>query len=149
MQNQDARVVHSLLPVVARWAEQDKGMLLLACAILGMQANAQTITQIIDATGDGHGNTLDEASGVAIDESGNAYVSGFASDNVFRITPEGIITEIIDESGDGRGNTLDRAVVVVEGRPEPGAPYRFESRPLPGRDWLERVFPPSPAEPEN
>lgn len=40
-------------------------------------------------------------------------------------------------------------LVVVEGRPEPGAPYRFESRPLPGRDWLERVFPPSPAEPES
>ncbi len=28
MQNLDSRVEHSLLPVVARWAEQDKGMLL-------------------------------------------------------------------------------------------------------------------------
>ncbi len=28
MQNLDSRVEHSLIPVVARWAEQDKGMLL-------------------------------------------------------------------------------------------------------------------------
>ena len=48
-----------------------KFLLLLACAISGIQLNAQTITQIIDSTGDGHGNTLDEASGIAIDQSGN------------------------------------------------------------------------------
>lgn len=67
------------------------------------------ITEIIDASGDGAGNALDEPASVAIDELGNVYIAGFGSDNVFRITPAGVITEIIDETGDGAGNALDAA----------------------------------------
>jgi len=45
------------------------------------------ITEIIDATGDGTGNTLDETWGVAVDSSGNVYVGGRGSDNAFKIAP--------------------------------------------------------------
>ena len=66
-----------------------------------------TITEIIDSTGDGAGNTLDGPKGIAVDGSGNVYVTGEGSDNAFKITPGGVITEIIDATGDGAGNTLD------------------------------------------
>ncbi len=65
------------------------------------------ITEIIDAAGDGSGNTLDIPTGIAVDGSGNVYVTGFVTDNAFKITPGGVITEIIDATGDGAGNTLD------------------------------------------
>ncbi len=44
---------------------------------------------------------------VAADTSGNVYVVGNGSDNVFQIAPGGAITEIIDTTGDGVGNALD------------------------------------------
>ncbi len=47
-------------------------MLLLVAPTLG----AQTITEIIDATGDGGGNTLGSPFGIAVDGSGNVYVTG-------------------------------------------------------------------------
>jgi hypothetical protein len=34
------------------------------------------------------------------------FVSGYDSDNVFKVTPAGVITEIADASGDGLGNPL-------------------------------------------
>ena len=71
---------------------------LLACAatiVLAPIANAQ-ITEIIDSSGDGAGNTLDcgnsTACDVAVDGLGNDYVAAFNSDNVFRITPGGTIS---------------------------------------------------------
>ena len=64
------------------------------------------ITQIIDATGDGGGNLLDGTRGVAVDASGNVYVTGLYSDNAFQISPSGTISEIIDSTGDG-GSGLD------------------------------------------
>ncbi len=66
-------------------------------------AAAGTITQIIDATGDGMGNTLDGASGIAVDGAGNAYVVDSPTDSAFKITPNGTITQIIDADGDGMG----------------------------------------------
>ncbi|MBW2291749.1 MAG: NHL repeat-containing protein [Deltaproteobacteria bacterium] len=66
-----------------------------------------TITQIIDATGDGAGNSLTRPDGVAVAPNGNVYVVGSTSDNVFEITPGGVITQIIDATGDGAGNALD------------------------------------------
>ena len=39
-----------------------------------------------------------------MDVSGNVFVAGSLSDNVFEITPGGFITKIIDETGDGSGN---------------------------------------------
>ena len=44
------------------------------------------VTQIIDATGDGAGNGLDVAHGIVVDGAGNAYVTGHASHNAFKIT---------------------------------------------------------------
>jgi hypothetical protein len=52
------------------------------------------------------GNTLSEPWGIATDGSGNVFVAGVRSGNVFKITPGGAITEIIDRSGDGTGNTM-------------------------------------------
>ena len=39
-------------------------------------------------TGDGAGNTLFGPNLVAVDTSGNAYVTGLFSDNVFKVTPQ-------------------------------------------------------------
>jgi len=73
------------------------------------------IREIIDAFGD-HGGitTLVATSGVAVDASGNVFVAGYLSDNMWKITPAGVITLIIDSGGDLAGNTLDgpRGVTV-------------------------------------
>ena len=65
-----------------------------------------TPVEIIDAIGDGSGNTLSSVEGIATDSSGNVFVTGAISNNVFQITPGGTITQIIDSTGDGT-NTLD------------------------------------------
>ena len=83
------------------------GMFLLWSSTFLMPVHGQTITEIIDATGDGGGNTMSFARGIAVDGSGNAFVGGATSDNVFKITPGGTITQIIDATGDGGGNVLD------------------------------------------
>ena len=62
-------------------------------------AHAQTITQIIDVTGDGAGNTLSGSRGIAVDGAGNVYVTGADSDNAFKITPAGLITKILVATG--------------------------------------------------
>ncbi len=93
--------------------------LLAACAALFLLAPIAAlgaITEIIDATGDGGGNTLSAPIGTAVDGSGNVYVAGFSSHNAFKITPGGLITEIIDSTGDGMGNTLSQAYgMAVDG----------------------------------
>ncbi|MDG2304655.1 MAG: hypothetical protein P8R42_08340 [Candidatus Binatia bacterium] len=63
-------------------------------------------TEIIDATGDGLGNTLDNPVAIAVDGADNVYVAGRGSHNAFQVTPLGVVTEIIDATGDGGGNTL-------------------------------------------
>ncbi|MEZ5215136.1 MAG: SBBP repeat-containing protein [Ilumatobacteraceae bacterium] len=40
---------------------------------------------------------------VTVDSSGNVYVAGQGSNNVFRVSPGGGVTEIIDSTGDGAG----------------------------------------------
>ena len=76
----------------------------------------EKITEIIDASGDGAGNPLDGSISIAVDGAGNVYVTGYDSDNAFRITPAGTITKIVDASGDGTGNTLDGSHgVAVDG----------------------------------
>ena len=65
-----------------------------------------TITEIINADGDGNGKTLDNPNSIAVDNSGNVYVVGGATDptpNAFKIATDGTITQIIDASGDGNG----------------------------------------------
>ena len=89
----------------------------LAVSALGSgRAAAQTITEIIDATGDGTGNGLEEPEGIAVDAAGNAYVTGRITNNAFKITPAGVITEIIDATGDGGGNACARSGLRVSTR---------------------------------
>jgi hypothetical protein len=40
------------------------------------------------------------------DDTGNVFVTGFVTNNAFKVTPGGVITEIIDATGDGLGNGL-------------------------------------------
>ncbi len=89
----------------------------LDLAVLPVNVMAQgDITEIIDASGDGAGNPLDGSISIAVDGAGTVYVTGYDSDNAFRITPAGKITEIIDASGDGAGKTLDGSHgVAVDG----------------------------------
>ena len=42
-----------------------------------------------------------------MDSVGIVYVAGSHSDNVFQITPGGVITQVIDSTGAGGGATLD------------------------------------------
>ncbi|MCA9253031.1 MAG: thrombospondin type 3 repeat-containing protein [Phycisphaerales bacterium] len=65
------------------------------------------ITELMDATGDGQGNTLGRPQAIAVDDEGNVYVGASHSKNVFMIAPSGNVTEILDESGDGNGHTLN------------------------------------------
>jgi len=81
------------------------GAVFLAMPLLAPAAGRAQITQLIDATGDGT-NPLAVGSAVATDGAGNAFVSGFGTDNAFKITPGGAITQIIDSTGDGT-NGLD------------------------------------------
>ena len=94
------------MPPILAAAIQILAALGLFVCVLPSAAAAQTITEIIDDTGDGGGNLLDVPLGIAVDSSGNVYVTGVGFNNVFRITPGGTITEIIDSSGDGEGNSL-------------------------------------------
>ena len=95
------------------------GTAITALGVIGTYpgaAQSKIITQIIDSTGDGGGNTLSSPGGIAVDGSGNVYVIGRDSDNAFQIDPKGVITEIIDSTGDGAGNTLDNPFgVAVDG----------------------------------
>jgi len=62
-------------------------MLTLLAVLLGTLASvaqARTITQIIDATGDGT-NPLNDPYSIAVDSSGNVYVTGEDSNNAFKI----------------------------------------------------------------
>jgi hypothetical protein len=59
------------------------------------------------------GNTLEEPYAIAVEDSGNAYVAGYSSDNAFRITLDGVITQIIDATGDGMINELERSYGIA------------------------------------
>ena len=101
---------------------------IMRCFALGLAVvlgssigNAQIITEIIDATGDGTvtlagvpAHPLDGPGDIAVDGLGNVYVVGGSS--VFKITPGGVITQIIDANGDGAGNELySPSGVAVDG----------------------------------
>ena len=87
-----------------------RGVLLwvpILCSIAPIAlATHPEITQILDFSGDGAGNSLLMPRPIALDPAGNLFVAGVFSDNVFRIAPNGLTTEIIDATGDGLGNPL-------------------------------------------
>ena len=84
-----------------------------------------TITQIMDSSGDGSGNTLGTPLAVVADSAGNIYVGGgFGSDNVFKINTPGTcstggtpctITEIMDATGDSTNALSQVGALGVDG----------------------------------
>ncbi len=95
------------------------GCVSLVFAVLGLTSDATAqITEIIDGSGDGAGNSLIRPRGVAVDDSGNFYLAGFASDNVFRVTEGGVVSVLLDINGprdvavDGVGNVFVAACGV-------------------------------------
>jgi len=72
------------------------------------------MTQIIDATGDGAGNTLNGVLDMTVDAAGNVVVTGTGS-NTFRITPTGVITRIINTTNVGTGTSSDGVTVRSAG----------------------------------
>ena len=55
-----------------------KKLLALSASVILLTASdsSAVITEIIDSTGDGLGNTLNAAVGVVVDSHGNVYVTG-------------------------------------------------------------------------
>ena len=84
---------------------------------LSEAAGAQTVTRIIDSSGDA-ANVLTSPRGIAVETtvegSANVYVTGFFSNNAFKITPDGTITEIIDETGDGTNSLNGPEDIAVD-----------------------------------
>jgi hypothetical protein len=86
-----------------------------------VKLHAGSATVVLDASGDGAGNVFDCADpnffcDLAIDAADNLYVAGQASDNVFRISPGGVVTTMIDATGDGAGHPFSfPGQVAVDG----------------------------------
>jgi len=74
----------------------------------GSDDDSSPVDVIIDESGEGLGQTLAFPLRTIVDPAGNIYVSGYSSDNVFKITPLGVITEIFDATGDS-ANACERA----------------------------------------
>jgi len=84
---------------VARWMT----CLSLWLALLAPSALNAQISEIIDSTADG--GFL--APAIAVDSSGNVYVTASPADKAFKITPGLSTSVIIDSTGDAGGNGLD------------------------------------------
>ncbi len=79
----------------------------------GRAAAQFLITEIIDVTGDGAGNVLDNPASIAVDGVGNVYVAGDGTDNAFRITPAGVITEITTVRATARATVSSTARAIA------------------------------------
>lgn len=82
------------------------GCTLEGCSGTGPQPDSPGIYPIVGPAGNGT-HPLDRTRAVAIDDDGTAYVTGFASDNVLKVTPGGAISQILDATGDGQGHGCD------------------------------------------
>ena len=82
------------------------GISLVALATASAWAGPTFVT-LLGQQGDGMGNLFTAGQGIAVDSNGNTFASAIFSENVFRISPGGIVTEILDSSGDGSGNNLN------------------------------------------
>lgn len=85
---------------MSRWASVNT-CVLLVCA-LSPVGHGQTITEIIDHTGDGGGQgyMFRRPLGIVAGANGNVYVTS-SFGGLFKITPEGMITQIISNFDDG------------------------------------------------
>ena len=64
-------------------------------------ASTGTVSQILDATGDGAGHALTSPGGIGVDTAGNVYVTS-SNDTVFKISSgSGIVARALTSSGDG------------------------------------------------
>jgi hypothetical protein len=70
----------------------------LALHLSGAPSDALIVTEIVDQTGDGEGNGLDQPWDIALDSAGNGFVSSVTgpTSSVFRIGPGGTVTEYED-----------------------------------------------------
>ncbi len=80
-------------------------MIIVALALVLVAAIpwAQGISQVVGPDGDDLGNKLDGASDVAVDTAGTIYVTGYNSNNAFKITPAGAISTSSTAQGMARG----------------------------------------------
>lgn len=65
---------------------------------------------ILDGSG---GGLLEGPSALALDAAGNVYVTGFLSDNVVRVDPDGGATQILGPAGDLQGHPLAQPTSVA------------------------------------
>lgn len=86
--------------------------LLLLCFMV-QTGSAQESSIIIDETGGGLGDMWGPAA-VAVDASGNVYVAGSHTNNLFKIAPDGTVTQLLDSNGDGSNSYFKSVGVAVD-----------------------------------
>ena len=82
----------------------------LTLAVCTSTARAQvptgTITQVLDATGNGSGHVCDYPMQIVLDPARNLYVSCYGSYVVVQVAPDGTVTELMDATGVGAANPM-------------------------------------------
>ncbi|PCH63120.1 MAG: hypothetical protein COC19_01715 [SAR86 cluster bacterium] len=83
--------------VLSRWC-----VFLLAVFAISAQAQSISISELIDAGGDGT-NSFDPGGRIVVDSVGNTYVEDRTNSRIFKITPSGDVSLVMDASGGGGG----------------------------------------------
>lgn len=73
-----------------------------------------TLEEILTASGDGQGNTMDRPLNLVIDSGGSVYVSARVSENLFRISPSGAIEQILDREAGGHGLYVGEEILLID-----------------------------------
>ncbi len=87
--------------------------LILLCAQSAVLAQLPTV--VLDADGDGLGNTFDRPFAMDVSADGVLLVADVDGD-VFRVEADGSVQLVMDASGDGLGNVLQTPGAVVSGQ---------------------------------